>query len=91
MTTGISAPPMGSTARIPITSEMITPKIKIVYRGPIPIVNAIPNKTAAASSSALTMCCPRNVTGLPETIHSASFANARTLPLKVTPPIKIVR
>ena len=82
---------MGSTARMPIISEMITPKIKIVYCDPSLIVNAMPNKTAAASSTVLTMCCPRNVTGLPVTTHSASFANARTLPVKVTPPIKTAR
>ena len=86
MTTGMSAPPIGRTSRLPraaaaTSSRMIKPSECE------PATIATPHPIATRPSSALTgVCSAPIVTGLPE-ISSCSFANAMFEPQKETEPM----
>jgi hypothetical protein len=69
MTTGMSAPPMGSTARIPMTSA-IPPRIQKPTASPeVSVQIAAP--TAPRVRTPLTTCWPGNWIGRPGTSSSS--------------------
>ena len=85
ITTGMSAPPIGSTKSTPNTSEPSTISTSShCFSAPATI--AIPAATIAANSARFTTCWPGYVIGRPW-ISSCSFANATIEPANEIEPI----
>src|SRR6266545_3131838 len=84
MTTGMSAPPIGRTKRIPKSAA--APTIATSTQKLTPAIAQAPRPTALANSAALTTCWPGYVIGRPET-SSCSFANATIEPANETEPM----
>jgi hypothetical protein len=88
ITTGMSAPPMGSTSPTPSASASAVPIQNTSGSGSGVATCHTPTARIAAKISPLTTCCPRYVTGRP-VISSCSLANATTLPVSVTAPMSV--
>ena len=79
ITTGMSAPPIGSTTSSPSTDD-VTSRPTISHSDAPPTTIATPNPTAASSTSRFSGCCSRpTVIGRPGRI-SCSFPNATLEP-----------
>ena len=85
MTTGMSAPPIGSTSSVPSAAALTSRTIMRVWSCD-PATIATPQATAISASSTLTgVCSAPMVTGLPS-ISSWSLANATFEPQNDTEP-----
>ena len=89
MTTGMSAPPIGSTNATPRTSAR-TMRDTNENGTEATARTAITKPTIAAASSPLTSCWPGYVIGVP-VISSCSFANATMLPANETDPMTMLK
>ncbi len=85
ITTGMSAPPIGSTKRIP-NSDAPASTIASSQLRSAPATIATPAPTITANSSPFTICWPTYVIGRPP-ISSCSFANAIIEPENEIEPI----
>ena len=84
ITTGMSAPPIGSTKRTPRIAAPIRSSVSQI---PFSVAAVrITSAARAAPRSALKTFCPRNTSGRPGT-SSCSFPNATSEPQKLTEPI----
>ena len=89
ITTGMSAPPIGSTNRTPKTNAPPT-SAHSSHSCWTPATSAIPAAAQARKSAALTNCWPAYVIGRPP-ISSCSFANAIIEPANEIEPISAER
>ena len=89
MTTGMSAPPMGSTNRTPKRSAQAMSATS-THCASAPAIAAIPNATPASRTSALKTFCPGKTIGRPLT-SSWSLAKATADPAKEIDPISAER
>ena len=85
ITTGMSAPPIGSTNRTPNSSDAPI-STQSSHSSWTPATSAIPAASAATTMAPLTNCCPGYVIGRPP-ISSCSLANATIEPAKEIEPI----
>ncbi len=87
ITTGISAPPIGSTNMTPSTSASatITPYAHVGWM-PSVIMTHAASPAIANATIPLTNCCPRYVTGRP-VMSSCNFRKAITEPAALTAPM----
>ena len=85
ITTGMSAPPIGSTNSTPKSADAAI-KTQSSHWSCTPATSAMPAASATANSAAFTTCWPGYVIGRPP-ISSCSFANATIEPANEIEPI----
>ena len=85
ITTGMSAPPIGSTKRTPNSSAAPT-SAQSSHSSWTPLTSAIPEPAATSKTTPFTNCWPGYVIGRPP-ISSCSFANATIEPENEIAPI----
>ena len=85
ITTGMSAPPIGSTKSTPNTSAAAT-SVQSSHWSCTPLTSATPEPAATSKTTPFTNCWPGYVIGRPP-ISSCSFANATIEPENEIAPI----